>query len=620
MSWTRSASLLAALLALHLPHPAMAGPYAYNATAADTMFRLDARTCGFVAPAPDDYLLRPPNLSIGANGGPLEVTFWLAGAGHSWELRFRPPTGQSLEAGYLYFRDAAFDSSGVEPGLIVIRDGSGWYGTTSAFEVREAAFGPGGQVLSFWATFDQECAGGLTLDGEIRYNAHVGLNATTALHHLVDRNQTLAFAVSAVDPEGGAVTLSAPVLPPGATFSARGGGVGTFSWVPSFGQRGVHTAVFEATTGTSIPVRTATRIRVRGDTSGRFVIHPVFGGDGSTELDTPEDYKLDLRITGAPDAVVFRVLSDYLVVWEITMASPAGTALTVGTYGNASAFPVQDPTQAGLSVIHSHTVYPFSEGRFEVKQIERSATNGLLSFWATFETRYATYPGMSGEIRYDADVVPARALIVGKNQELRLIGERPTWCLNLEPQNGSFAVVAADLGAVTLGRRDPGGVVHTLKSAGVSVAGDQDGNGQAELAACFPLEDLRTFFSDIHGAAVIPLEIVADVTSGGQVHETTALRVIGSPAAVSLAVAPNPLNPETAISFYTAAGGRIRIRVFDLAGRLVRTVLDETRPGGYQTVHWNGETQQSRKAASGVYRVLLETPLGREIRSIVVVR
>jgi hypothetical protein len=308
------------------------------------------------------------------------------------------------------------------------------------------------------------------------------------------------------------------------------------------------------------------------------------------------------------------------MIWEIEMAAPAGSPLGVGVYDNVGRDPFQDPTRAGLSVVHSAAVYTFSEGRFEVKQIARSAQAGLLSFWATFEIGFGTPDKLSGEIRYDSDAAPARALIVGTNQELRLIGERPTWCLNLEPRNGSFAVDAGGLGTVTLGRRDPSGVLRTLHSADVSVAGDQDGNGQPELAACYTLEDLRAFFADVRGVAVVPLEIQAAVPSGGQLHETTSLRVVGSLAAVSLAVAPNPFNPETAISSYSASIGRVRIRVFDMAGRLIRTVLDEDQPTGYHTSHWDGQTQQSRKAASGVYRVLLETPLGRETRSIVLIR
>lgn len=75
--------------------------------------------------------------------------------------------------------------------------------------------------------------------------------------------------------------------------------------------------------------------------------------------------------------------------------------------------------------------------------------------------------------------------------------------------------------------------------------------------------------------------------------------------------APNPFNPQTAISFeLTGNGSRpVDLRVFDVRGRLVRTIYSHRMLGpGVHTVHWTGDDQQGRKLGSGVYLIQIVTP------------
>ena len=73
---------------------------------------------------------------------------------------------------------------------------------------------------------------------------------------------------------------------------------------------------------------------------------------------------------------------------------------------------------------------------------------------------------------------------------------------------------------------------------------------------------------------------------------------------------PNPFNPETSIPFSTAAAGRVTIRVFDVAGRLVRTLVDRAMPPGDYVARWNGESDLGGRAASGVYFYRIVYPNG----------
>lgn len=66
---------------------------------------------------------------------------------------------------------------------------------------------------------------------------------------------------------------------------------------------------------------------------------------------------------------------------------------------------------------------------------------------------------------------------------------------------------------------------------------------------------------------------------------------------------PNPFNPTTTIEYGIASAGRVSLRIYNAAGQLVRTLVDEEqapRPEGF-SVTWNGKDDRGQSAASGVY-------------------
>jgi hypothetical protein len=69
---------------------------------------------------------------------------------------------------------------------------------------------------------------------------------------------------------------------------------------------------------------------------------------------------------------------------------------------------------------------------------------------------------------------------------------------------------------------------------------------------------------------------------------------------------PNPFNPTTTIEFSVATEGHVTIRVFDAAGRVVRTLEDGHVTAGPHTTVWDGTTDSGERVASGVYFVRME--------------
>jgi len=64
---------------------------------------------------------------------------------------------------------------------------------------------------------------------------------------------------------------------------------------------------------------------------------------------------------------------------------------------------------------------------------------------------------------------------------------------------------------------------------------------------------------------------------------------------------PNPFNPTTDIKFSLAESGPVELAVYDITGRLVKTLVSETLAGGVHTVRWDGRDQDGMQAASGLY-------------------
>ncbi|MFH1844215.1 MAG: C25 family cysteine peptidase [bacterium] len=84
--------------------------------------------------------------------------------------------------------------------------------------------------------------------------------------------------------------------------------------------------------------------------------------------------------------------------------------------------------------------------------------------------------------------------------------------------------------------------------------------------------------------------------------------------------APNPFNPRTSIAFDLPRAGQVKLRIYDLGGRLVRTVLDEPLPAARHLVVWDGSDDQNHPVASGIYTYRLETTSGIQSRKMLLVR
>jgi hypothetical protein len=112
-----------------------------------------------------------------------------------------------------------------------------------------------------------------------------------------------------------------------------------------------------------------------------------------------------------------------------------------------------------------------------------------------------------------------------------------------------------------------------------------------------------------------------DVT--GYTRETVTAVPEAAPATVRpelLPNAPNPFRSVTSIRLRVPDLAPVTLRVYDVRGSLVRTLVDRSLEEGEHEVLWDGRDEEGLSVSSGVYLTVLEARSGTRVRRIVVVR
>lgn len=85
---------------------------------------------------------------------------------------------------------------------------------------------------------------------------------------------------------------------------------------------------------------------------------------------------------------------------------------------------------------------------------------------------------------------------------------------------------------------------------------------------------------------------------------------------------PNPFNPVTAIPYSIGDGNavHVRISIYDVSGRLVVNLVDDSKsPGDYEAI-WRGTDQRGQQVSSGVYFYRLEAGSYVQTKKLVILK
>jgi hypothetical protein len=83
---------------------------------------------------------------------------------------------------------------------------------------------------------------------------------------------------------------------------------------------------------------------------------------------------------------------------------------------------------------------------------------------------------------------------------------------------------------------------------------------------------------------------------------------------------PNPFNPATTIRYDLTQDGPVSLKIYNVLGQEVMTLIDDPRPAGFWSVEWDGRDTAGNSVASGVYIYRLEAAGFSGSKKLVIVR
>jgi hypothetical protein len=93
------------------------------------------------------------------------------------------------------------------------------------------------------------------------------------------------------------------------------------------------------------------------------------------------------------------------------------------------------------------------------------------------------------------------------------------------------------------------------------------------------------------------------------------------PTKLALNVYPNPLlRSRASLAYAVPVAGRVSIKVYDAAGRVVRDLVSQNMAAGRYSATWDGSAADGRRIANGVYFIKLATTVGTRQQKLVVAR
>lgn len=188
---------------------------------------------------------------------------------------------------------------------------------------------------------------------------------------------------------------------------------------------------------------------------------------------------------------------------------------------------------------------------------------------------------------------------------------------------GSTYDVGPDPGTPTTVKTDS---VLNLQFALYDAAGNQlalrdtAGLGGTEILTDFPAPVAADYLIRVFKSGVGGLNVMQRYEMSIDLDPSPLVGVVAGAAGeppLGLSISPNPVLASTRARFRLAAGSPFALDVFDLSGRLVRTISGRAPAGGLAEVAWDGSDGRGGRLASGVYMLRVRSgPLSETARAV----
>ena len=83
---------------------------------------------------------------------------------------------------------------------------------------------------------------------------------------------------------------------------------------------------------------------------------------------------------------------------------------------------------------------------------------------------------------------------------------------------------------------------------------------------------------------------------------------------------PNPFNPVTTLRYYLPEDAMVNINIYDMMGRLVRTMVNSQQNAGYRSIRWNATNDAGEPMSAGLYLYMIKAVEFRQTRKMVLLK
>jgi hypothetical protein len=168
--------------------------------------------------------------------------------------------------------------------------------------------------------------------------------------------------------------------------------------------------------------------------------------------------------------------------------------------------------------------------------------------------------------------------------------------------NSSTTFCAGD-SVILSSTNDGSNLSYKWKLNGSNISGATNKNYTAKVAGKYKLKVTDNTNACTSTSAVVKVKVPCKVMNENLAGEGDALRVY-----------PNPSSTSCVISFSILQSSKVSLKLFDLEGRLIRTLANENMSEGEHTITWNSRDENGNKVNAGIY--LLKLQAASEIETV----
>jgi hypothetical protein len=83
---------------------------------------------------------------------------------------------------------------------------------------------------------------------------------------------------------------------------------------------------------------------------------------------------------------------------------------------------------------------------------------------------------------------------------------------------------------------------------------------------------------------------------------------------------PNPFNPVTSLRYDLPEDGLVNITIYDMMGRIVKTLVNSSQTAGYKSIRWNATNDRNEPVSAGLYLYTIQAGEFRQTKKMVLLK